>query len=182
MPQQPAGPLGPESEDLLSELARLEPDSSFLRDMKGKDAGFRVPSGYFDQEPGWEDLRKEAGRIRPTAAQTRRRRFPQQLPLRLAGIAAAFLLVVAGFRSWRIPGTEIPPLTGAGSPATLSSIPADELEGFVRDNLHWIETDLIRLAGIDPLASESPFSESEAASFLEKYLDEFTAEDLSEDI
>ncbi|MEY3053185.1 MAG: hypothetical protein RLY31_2970 [Bacteroidota bacterium] len=161
-------------EDILSELSQLGTDTGFLRDRQGKDPGFRVPAGYFSRIPDWESLRSQPHR---------RRSSVRRLPAGLAAAAAVLLLAIGAYWRWTAPGTDsATPFRSEQQPAALSDIPSDELEAFLRYNIRWMDADLFGSAGTDAALTERSFTDTDAVDYLEHHLDEFTTEELSEDI
>jgi hypothetical protein len=147
------------SNDFREEREELPP---FLRQMKGREEGFRVPPGYFEALPGGASFRPPV----------RRAWLVRHRPLWVAAASFTLLLMsAAAYWHWKQPLTQ-PAIPPALAYLSLEEIQAEEIQAYIVDNISDFEGALTAaLPAGQVTASEAVPSESlPAAEELEDYL------------
>lgn len=162
----------------------------FLKDLKEKGDGFKVPEGYFEdmEHSVFNRLESSGGSVRPIIKTVKRPGlFPLTIRSRTAtALAAALALILAAF--WFICQPQaIQPL-----PLASTELTEDDLETYVLENVH--DFDPEQLAALSPAEITELPQETEPATpkkngtpsdeirpeDLEKILDEMTDEELEQ--
>lgn len=143
----------------------LEGLPHFLRQMKGRGEGFRVPTGYFEALPGQEAFRTPV----------RRAWLARQRSFRAIAAALALLLIsAAAYWHWQRPMAQeaVPAL----AEVSLADIPEADIHAYIVDNIADFEGEIAavllpgQLAGQSTAPEAAPAVPLAAAAELEEYL------------
>jgi hypothetical protein len=152
------------SNEFREELEGLPP---FLRQMKGRDEGFRVPPGYFEALPGQEAFRTPV-----------RMAWLARYQRSLRAIAAALaLLLISAAAYWHWQQLMAQEAVPALAEVSLAEIPEADIHAYIVDNIGDFEGEIAAVFPPGQLADPSVARESTtpdiplpAAAELEDYL------------